>query len=592
MFTWIKDWLRFTILKLRLRNGEPGRRAQAAADLVEFGSRAFSPLVAALVEKDSKTWNAVDRALCHLRDIQAVAYYEPALTQAHRAETALATVQLLCDSKGFESLLATYQEGDSQVLSMLLIAQNTACFTGTKEAIKKILSNWYSDSRIVPLLLGSLKYGSPKAREAAAESFDYEERLRLPIAIAPLISALTDSERFVRAHAAGALGKIGDSRAVDSLLAMLKDEDTYARKCAARALGAIGEARCVESLLLAYDTGPSAAPDAGPYERSLANDFRRDFAQAICGASGTRGFGPLLELLDHSSPEIRWRAARMLGLVRLNKEGRLTFSEYGFDSKDTTTPPVDQLLARTQDPSAEVRSAAATTLGKIGTKSAFEELSRLLNDDALAVRAAATAALGGIGDPRGYSLLCDRLQDPSVEIRAAAAGAIGRLGDESTLQLLSKTLEDPVEAVRSAAATSVIQLARKFARADRQSIIDLLVNARLCPALCFLGDERAIPSLVAAMRHAGGTYDSYWSRDASDSQCLRALELILEKDISKATVADLKSVSEIADFTVSHWVMSPPSCYPNWDGFNHETISCGTVRQLARQEALRRGITL
>jgi predicted ArsR family transcriptional regulator len=48
--------------------------------------------------------------------------------------------------------------------------------------------------------------------------------------IKPLKKVLKRESRELRAEVARALGKIGDSRAVDALIEALKDEDSYVRK--------------------------------------------------------------------------------------------------------------------------------------------------------------------------------------------------------------------------------------------------------------------------------------------------------------------------------------------------------------------------
>jgi HEAT repeat protein len=53
----------------------------------------------------------------------------------------------------------------------------------------------------------------------------------------------------MRAAAAGALGIIGDSRAVERLCSALKDADPNVRQASAQALGSIGDSRAVEPLI-------------------------------------------------------------------------------------------------------------------------------------------------------------------------------------------------------------------------------------------------------------------------------------------------------------------------------------------------------
>ena len=70
-------------------------------------------------------------------------------------------------------------------------------------------------------------------------------------AVEPLIGVLSDDDENVRWRAAEALGKIGDKRAVEPLIGVLGDEDEYVRSSAAEALGVIGDVRAVEPLIKA-----------------------------------------------------------------------------------------------------------------------------------------------------------------------------------------------------------------------------------------------------------------------------------------------------------------------------------------------------
>jgi len=67
-------------------------------------------------------------------------------------------------------------------------------------------------------------------------------------AVAGLILCLKDEESVVRGYAAEALGKIGERRAVVPLIACLKDENWWVRRRAARALSYIGDRRAIQPL--------------------------------------------------------------------------------------------------------------------------------------------------------------------------------------------------------------------------------------------------------------------------------------------------------------------------------------------------------
>jgi len=81
------------------------------------------------------------------------------------------------------------------------------------------------------------------------------------MAVEPLIQALKDEHGYVRREAAYALGIIRDARAVESLIQALKDEDSYVRSDAAEALANMGKP-AVEPLTKALKDGDSRVRDA------------------------------------------------------------------------------------------------------------------------------------------------------------------------------------------------------------------------------------------------------------------------------------------------------------------------------------------
>jgi len=66
-----------------------------------------------------------------------------------------------------------------------------------------------------------------------------------------LLTTILTEWKNERASAIEALGRIGDSRAVEPLIAALKDEDVNVRWPAARALGEIKDTRAIKPLIAA-----------------------------------------------------------------------------------------------------------------------------------------------------------------------------------------------------------------------------------------------------------------------------------------------------------------------------------------------------
>jgi HEAT repeat protein len=173
---------------------------------------------------------------------------------------------------------------------------------------------------------------------------------------------------------------------------------------------------------------------------------------------------------------------------------------------------VPALLGALGDRDGEVRAAAATALGRLGTAEAATPLLVALTDgtvprsvggqallalgdagldsvraltgaEDVALRATAIDALGWIGGAADGPRLAGRLRDPAADVRARACAALGRLGAEEGAAALRAALGDRIPFVRAAAATALGRLA------DHDAIAALAAQAH--------GDEHA-PAAAAA----------------------------------------------------------------------------------------------
>jgi len=73
--------------------------------------------------------------------------------------------------------------------------------------------------------------------------------------------ALSDpADPLIRAHAAAAVGALGDPRAVDPLIDLLRDSHPLVRMHTAIALGKLGDAKAIPALVKAIDETPAGTP--------------------------------------------------------------------------------------------------------------------------------------------------------------------------------------------------------------------------------------------------------------------------------------------------------------------------------------------
>jgi HEAT repeat protein len=120
-------------------------------------------------------------------------------------------------------------KGDVPGLIKALGSHKTAVRIAAAEALGHV-----GDASAVPALIVAFKDWD--MREAAVEALAHIGAA----ALEPLIAALRDGDRDVRIYAAGALGQIGDTRAVKPLISALQDQGMLVRVAAADALDRLG----------------------------------------------------------------------------------------------------------------------------------------------------------------------------------------------------------------------------------------------------------------------------------------------------------------------------------------------------------------
>ena len=251
-----------------------------------------------------------------------------------------------------------------------------------------------STTTVVPVdpyldAMSRLKSDDPMQKRKAAEDLS---QLRRREAIPALVPLLSDSNAFVRAAGADALGLLRASAAVGKLGEVLtKDKEASVRQSAATALAYIGD--------------PSAA-DA------------------------------LVQALSDPEPSVRYAAARTLGVMRASKA-------------------IPALTKALQDKDVGMRRTAASALGSMGDRSARPAIEGLLADSEPLVRGDAMRSLGLLGDPEAVPALTKALEDPLVTLRMQAAQALARLGSSAGAEAAYMALADKDSQARQQAAAVV-----------------------------------------------------------------------------------------------------------------------------------------
>jgi HEAT repeat protein len=275
---------------------------------------------------------------------------------------------------------------------------------------------------------------------------------------------LEDSEEQVRATAEQVLRGLGDE---DALLRYIKplprgsaksaDGGRYVGLCCRR-----GSAEIVAAHVLTFlDADDDALRRFAitffdmyqykPAKEKLVKALRKALADpspgvrlwAIDVARGTipKEIPPVLaELIEDKDPKIRqqalgevWHFAGEIPTAKLTarlKDSEAGVREMAAHALDGCKDPqvIAPLLESTRDPAAEVRAAAAVTLGTIGTSKAYMRLTELLADKEETVRESALNGLRWLRDRRAILIIEKLLEnEKSQQVRDMAERTIREL---------------------------------------------------------------------------------------------------------------------------------------------------------------------
>jgi HEAT repeat protein len=354
--------------------------------------------------------------------------------------------------------------------------------------------------------------------------------LKSPRGFPVLVRALNDMDDEVRAKAAGALGRLGDRRAVTYLLDhLLTDPAPFVRARIAGALGQFNDPEVIDRLVRALG-------DPAWWVRMRSVEALEQI--------GPVAESPLLLALDDPDPEIRIRAA--VALERLGVPARLIeqIESAGTDqealdvltkfavagaremlaehlhhaSANVRTGVIESIrraqrrdlgteliLRAAEDPEAPVRAAALAALHALGIKEAVITALNCLGDADVKVRAEAMGLVGSLGDENLADAIKPRSSDPQALVRAAAARALGLVHANDAVEEFTRLLRDPDAEVRAAAADGVADAGIKSASpllVDLLGDTDPTVRRAAARALAGLGEASSLPALRRTFRDA------------------------------------------------------------------------------------------
>jgi HEAT repeat protein len=313
---------------------------------------------------------------------------------------------------------------------------------------------------------------------------------------------------------------------VEELVKMLGDAEPRRRCEAAMLLQSMGkEALPALPALQKAEADPDAevglcATYATAHVRAAAlQDLVDRAAQALLLQRESR----LLTALKAEDPRVRVRATRLISI-----------SPRGSDEETKA------LLTALSDPVAEVRAAAARTLGGPGRGEAVvTAFIKALEDPDGAVRSSAAYGLASAPAEAAVVPLVGALSDASAEVRQAAAWAIGSCaasleGIRPAEEALLKALRDENPLVRRSAASALRKFGGKsepvvVALMEALSDADAQVRESTAEALGYTGPHsaKAVPALVAAVKDEKNA-PRHWGPDGGGGGSIRIREMVAE----------------------------------------------------------------
>jgi HEAT repeat protein len=220
-------------------------------------------------------------------------------------------------------------------------------------------------------------------------------------------------------------------------LVVLDDSDTIAEmKCVIRARSL----KSPDFVAHVPTRVPASATKSGPGSRASSR-----ISSPLTPRTFDKNAVPLLvQSLDDSVADVRVAAAQTLGGL-------------GTSAREA----VSQLATLLNDPVTACRQAAVNALGAIGPEAsaATESLTKAVVNDHRKVRAAACRTLGAIGRPDGSVLnaLVAAMNDKDAAVRSQAARSLGglRVGQPEIVTVLAEALSDESAEVRSRAVSAI-----------------------------------------------------------------------------------------------------------------------------------------
>ena len=328
--------------------------------------------------------------------------------------------------------------------------------------------------------------------QALAGQPQHLRQLDDPRALETIRGALDSEDPTIRTAACHILAEaaVGAFRA--DLEKCVGDDDAAVRECALRGLTRIGDPESVPVLVQAL---------LDPVESV------RDLAWRGLADAGFEAVRPLCDLLHSPEPDIRAIATTGLGhtrtgvavpalRLRLEKDDHpgVRLAAVEALGRIESGASIDALVGALADADQYVRAEAVRILARTGDDRLVEEGLTLLADEAAGARLAGAELLGQLDATQAVEMLVTALDDPDHRVQQEADRALERLGEGALLAAAGGLLRGNPSALLSLKDQRAISLVLR-----RLETSEWAARAAACHVLTVMGDERAIPGLLATL---------------------------------------------------------------------------------------------
>ena len=363
------------------------------------GPSAIQPLLALLKDKKFLNPRQITRALIEI---------------GPSSISPLLDVLKECDKKvnnevAFE-ISRTEERRALRGLILLLVSDNIDLQKAARKALDSIDHKWieYEEAKASIFDIEShLNKANSNELMAIAK---FLTQVKTPKAGELLMRILDNESIEIRQVVIEGLGLLRYSAAVNSLINILFDKNEEIRLAAVKALGQIAEPKAIEPLF------------------SLLSDENWRIRKEAVKSLKNIGWKPLVN---------NQKILRDIAYMQWNQ-----LENYG----EEAVKPLTKLLT---DKNAEIRRAAADTLGKIRHHTSIEPLLAVLKDEVKAVSVSAAHALGNIGDPIAIDPLFEAAKDGAFSslvggfiVMKASVEALIKIGSTDVVEPLLSLLDE------------------------------------------------------------------------------------------------------------------------------------------------------